>query len=144
MAWGHGPGGTSLMGTRGRAVLVAEGFGTHPFVPPERIHMTTANGARKLIPEPRFGPCFELIAADFRDAVAKNRPPAATGAAGAVVLCAVVGAYESAALGREVRLPLDEVDPVYQLGAPGIARLAVSVQSQVWRRRLYGVGGDAI
>ena len=36
MAWGHGPGGTSLMGTRGRAVLVTEEFGTHPFAPPER------------------------------------------------------------------------------------------------------------
>lgn len=143
MAWGHGPGGTSLMGTHGRAVLVTEGFGTHPFVPPERIHLTTADGSRELVPDPGFGPSFELIAADFRDAVAQGRPPAAPGDAGASVLGAVVGAYESAALGREVRLPLDEGDPVYQLGAPGIARLAVSAYSQVWRRRLYGVGGAA-
>ena len=132
------------MGTRGRAVLVTEGFGTHPFVPPERIHVTTATGARELIPAPDFGPSFELIAADFRDAVGRDRPPAATGAAGVTVLSAVVGAYASAALGREVRLPLDAGDPVYQLGAPGIARLAVSTHSQVWRRRLYGVGDDAI
>jgi predicted dehydrogenase len=140
MAWGHGIGGTNLMGTSGRAVLVTRGFGTHPFVPPERIHLTTADGARELAPDPGFGPSFELIAADFRDAVAHGRPPAAPGAAGAAVLGAVVGAYESAALGREVRLPLDEGDPVYQFGAAGIARLAVSAHSQVWRRRLYGVG----
>jgi predicted dehydrogenase len=115
------------MGTRGRAVLVTEEFGTHPFAPPERIHMTTANGARKMILEPGFGPCSDLITADFRDAVAQHRPPAATGAVGAVVLVAVVSAFESAALGREVCLPLDEGNPVYKFGALGIDSLGEAI-----------------
>ena len=139
MAWGHGPGGVELMGTRGRAVLVNEGFGTHPFVPPERIVVATPDGRREEVAEPEFGLSFAAIAADFRDAVAAGRSPAASGEDGAAVLEAVVGAYASAALGREVALPLDRDDPVFREGAAGIARLPVSERSAVRRRGLYGV-----
>jgi predicted dehydrogenase len=143
MAWGVGPGGVELAGTRGRAVLVNEGFGTHPFVPPERIVVVGGAGAREIAPEPAFGPSFELIAADFRDAVVEGRRPAADGAAGAAVLEAVVGAYAAAALQREVRLPLDPGDPVYARGAAGIADLELPAESPVRRRGLFGTGPAA-
>ena len=139
MAWGHGPGGVELMGTRGRAVLVNDGFGTHPFVPPDRIVVATPEGRREEAADPEFGASFRAIAADFRDAVGQGRPPTASGEAGAAVLEAVVGAYASAALGREVALPLAADDPVFRDGAAGVARLPVSEASAVHRRGLYGV-----
>ncbi len=138
MAWGHGPGGAELTGTRGRAVLVTEGFGTHPFVPPERVHVVGANGRREFAPDTTYEGAFAAVAADFRDAVVQGRSPAADGAAGAATLEAVVGAYAAAALGREVALPLDPADPVYARGAAGIAALPLPDGSRVRRMGLFG------
>ncbi len=56
------------------------------------------------------------------------------------MLEAVVGAYASAALGRDVALPLDPADPVYARGAAGIAELALPKGSLVRRRGLFGTG----
>lgn len=140
MAWGHGPGGVELTGTRGRLVLVNVGFGTHPFVPPERIHVVGVDGARVWAPDPDITPAFAGVVADFRDAVAAGRAPAADGAAGAATLEAVVGAYAAAALGREVALPLDPADPVYRRGAAGVAELPLPEGSRVRRLGLFGAG----
>ena len=140
MARGQGPGGVELAGTRGRLVLVNEGFGTHPFVPPERVHVTGVNGRREFAPDPTYEAAFASVVADFRDAVAEDRPPAADGAAGAATLEAVVAAYAAAALGREVALPLDPADPVYAHGAAGIAALPLPDGSRVRRRGLFGTG----
>ncbi len=140
MAWGHGPGGVELAGTRGRLMLINEGFGTHPFVPPERIHVVGPAGHRAFAPDPEVAPSFELIVADFRDAVAQGRPPAAGGVAGAAVLEAVIGAYASAALRQEVTLPLDPANPIYTRGAAGIPELALPEGCLVRRRGLFGVG----
>nr|MBA3415245.1 Gfo/Idh/MocA family oxidoreductase [Chloroflexia bacterium] len=52
MAWGVGPGGVEITATRGRAVLVNEGFGTHPFVPPREIVVVGPAGGRTIVPEP--------------------------------------------------------------------------------------------
>jgi predicted dehydrogenase len=140
MAWGKGPGGTELMGTAGRAIMVPEGFGTHPFVKPETIHVRGRSGERQYEPEREWGPGHLQTMASFRDAILTGSSPAATGLDGAVVLEAVVAAYKSAALGAEVALPLSPDDPVYQHGAAGIARLDVPSTSRVCQRGLYGVG----
>ncbi len=139
MAWGHGPGGVELTGTRGRLVLVNEGFGTHPFVPPERVYVIGTGGRRDFVPDPEIGSSFESIVADFRDAIAQRRRPASDGAAGAAMLEAVIGAYASAALMCEMRLPLDPADPIYTRGAAGIADLALPEDSPVRRLGLFGV-----
>lgn len=139
MAWGHGPGGVELTGTQGRLVLVNEGFGTHPFVPPERVYVVGTKGRRDFAPDPEIGASFQSIVADFRDAVAERRPPASDGTAGAATLEAVIGAYASAALMREVTLPLDQADPIYTRGAPGISDLALPEDSPVRRLGLFGV-----
>jgi predicted dehydrogenase len=143
MAWGHGPGGIELMGTAGRAVMVTKGFGTHPFVPPDTIHVFGRSGERQYEPGRDWGPGHQLTMAGFRDAILDGTPPAATGADGARVLEGVVGAYESAALAREVALPLSTADPVYRHGAAGIAQLDVAVGSPIRRRGLFGVVGAA-
>ncbi|CAA9547965.1 MAG: GH109 [uncultured Thermomicrobiales bacterium] len=139
VAWGLGPGGTTLMGTKGRAVTVTADFGTHPFVAAERVALVTAGGARDLPLPPDETSSFVGVARNFRDAVAAGRAPLASGEAGAATLEAVVGAYAAAALGREVALPLDPADPVFVDGAAGIARLRISPQNPVWRRGLFGV-----
>ena len=145
MAWGHGPGGVELTGTQGRLVLINEGFGTHPFVPPERVYVVGTGGRRDFAPDPEIGASFHSIVADFRDAVTEGRRPASDGAAGAAALEAVIGAYASAALMREVRLPLDPADPTYAHGAAGIAELTLPEESPVRRRGLFGVdGGDRV
>jgi predicted dehydrogenase len=140
MAWGKGPGGTELMGTEGRAIMVPQGFGTHPFVKPDTIHVYGRSGERQYEPEREWGPGHVQTMASFCDAILRDSPPAATGREGAFVLEAVVAAYKSAALGVDVSLPLSPEDPVYELGAAGIARLNVQPTSRVRQRGLYGVG----
>jgi predicted dehydrogenase len=140
MAWGHGPGGVELAGTRGRIVMVTQGFGTHPFVPAERVYVAGPRGQRDFAPAEAVGYGVPGVVADFRDAVAAGGQPAASGEAGLRVLDAVVGAYAAAALGRAVRLPLTPDDPVYRRGAAGIAELPLPPESRVRRLGLYGTG----
>ena len=139
MGWGVGPGGVELSGSRGRALMQTQGHATHPFVPPERILVFGQDGAREVPPgdAPRYG--LAGIAEDFRDAVREGRQPQAPGEAGEMVLSAVVGAYASAALAREVALPLQPGDPVFEDGALGIARLDLHDGNPVRRHCLYGV-----
>jgi predicted dehydrogenase len=140
MAWGEGPGGIEIMGTRGRAILVNHDFGTHPFVSPERIVVVNETGRREIIPETSFVEGHRKVIENFRDAVEGRAAPAATGEDGVRVLQAVVGAYKSGGIGQEVALPLDEGDPIYQLGAVGLAELELSAQSPIARRGMFGVG----
>ena len=123
MAWGKGPGGIELMGTEGRAIMTTRDHLTHPFVPPDTIHVYGTTGERQIEPNHDWGPGHRQALANFRDAVSDGVRPAASGEDGAYVLEAVVGADESGARGREVALPLSPDDPVYEFGAAGIAGL---------------------
>jgi predicted dehydrogenase len=138
MAWGVGPGGVNIAGTRGRAMMVNRDFGTHPFVPAERVHVISESGTRSWTPEEPTAYGMVGIAADFRDAVASGRPPIASGEMGLRVLDAVLGAYVAGALGREVGLPLPAEHPVYSKGSAGIADLELPATSPVARRGLFG------
>lgn len=139
MAWGVGPGGVEVAATKGRIVMVNQGYATHPFVPADRVVVIGEGGEREIVPdEPAFYG-MAGVAADFRDAVAAGRPPAADGAAGLLVLESVVGAYAAGALGRRVSLPLAPGDAVYELGAAGIARLDLPAASPFRRMGLFGV-----
>jgi predicted dehydrogenase len=140
MAWGKGPGGVELMGTEGRAIMTTRDWLTHPFVPPDTIHVFGRSGERQIEPDRGWGPGHRVALANFRDAIETGAPLAASGEDGARVLEAVVGAYESGALGREVALPLSPDDPVYQEGAVGISRLDVPATSRVRQRGLFGLG----
>jgi predicted dehydrogenase len=139
MAWGSGPGGVEIGGTKGRIVMETKDFGTHPFVSAERLHVVSPAGSRSWAPEtpPAYG--LVDILADFRDAVAKGREPMANGEAGLRVLDAVLGAYVAGATGGQISLPLPPDHPVYQKGSAGIADLDLPATSPVARRGLYGV-----
>ena len=140
MAWGVGPGGMAIGGETGRLVVQNKGFGTHPFVPAERITVVGEHGERSWEPAEAAAYGVVGIAADFRDAVAAGKEPIASGEAGLRVLDAVLGAYVAGALGRIVDLPLPEDHPVYRKGAAGIAQLDLPADSPVVRRGLFSVG----
>jgi predicted dehydrogenase len=138
-----GPSGTELMGTEGRAIMATGDHVTRPFVPPDTNHVHGKTGERQIEPNLDWGPGHRYAMANFLDAICSGARPTATGEDGAFVMEAVVGAYESAALGREVALPLSPDDPVYQNGAIGIADHAESARTASNRRGLFGVGAGS-
>src|SRR5215212_4194438 len=140
MAWGVGPGGVEIGGAAGRVVMTNKDFGTHPFVPAARLDVVAESATRSWTPREPIAYGMAGIAADFRDAVAANAQPVASGESGLRVLDAVVGAYVSAALGEEVTLPLRPDHPVYTRGSAGIAELDLHATSPVRRRGLFGAG----
>ena len=140
MAWGVGPGGVEIGGDKGRLIMETKGYGTHPFVPAERLNVVSAAGERSWKPEEPVAYGMVGILADFRDSAASGGQPIASGEAGLQVLDAVLGAYVAGALGSTVPLPLPADHPVYQKGAAGIADLELPATSPIVRRRLFGVG----
>jgi predicted dehydrogenase len=140
MAWGVGPGGVEIGGSRGRVVMTNRDFATHPFVPAARLDVVAESGSRSWTPRDAVAYGMAGIAGDFRDAVAADTEPIASGESGLRVLDAVLGAYTSGALGREVALPLPDDHPVYRKGSAGIADLDLPDASPVRRRGLFGVG----
>ena len=138
-AWGVGPGGVEIGGTRGRVVMTNTDFGTHPFVPAARLDVVSESGTRSWTPQDAVAYGMAGIAGNFRDAAAANAEPVASGESGLRVLDAVLGAYVSGALGEEVSLPLPPDHPVYTKGSAGIADLNLPEASPVRRRGLFGV-----
>jgi predicted dehydrogenase len=138
MAWGVGPGGIEIGGSKGRLVMETKDYATHPFVPAERLSVVTESTMRSWSPgaAPQYG--MAGIAADFRDAVKNGTVPIASGEEGLVALDAILGAYLAGALEEQVSLPLSSDNPVYRLGAAGIAELDLPPGSPVVRRGLYG------
>src|SRR5687768_15009484 len=131
MAWGVGPGGVEIAGTRGRLVMTNTDFGTHPFVPAARLDVVSESGSRSWTPRDAVAYGMAGIAGNFRDAVASGAEPIANGEAGKRVLDAVLGAYVSGALGEVVSLPLSPDHPVYTKGSAGIADLDLPDASPV-------------
>ena len=139
MAWGVGPGGIEIGGSRGRVVMTNANFGTHPFVAAARLDVVAESGSRSWTPRDAVAYGMAGIAADFRDAIAAGVEPVASGESGLRVLDAVLGAYVSGALGEEIALPLRDDHPVYTKGSAGIADLDLPDASPVLRRGLFGV-----
>jgi predicted dehydrogenase len=139
MAWGLGPGSVEIGGTQGRVVMTNKDFGTHPFVPAARLDLVSESGSRSWAPRDAVAYGMAGIAADFRDAVAAESEPIASGESGLRVLDAVLGAYVAGALAEEIPLPLPRNHPVYTKGSAGIADLELPITSPVLRRGLFGV-----
>ncbi len=137
VAWGQGPGSTEIGGSRGRILQFNEAFGTTPFARHDRLYVINESGlsVREVSQERRSRGIFEDFVASIRD----RRPPRASGEDGKAVLEAVLGAYTSAAIGAEVRLPFPVDHPVYLRGAQGIRELTCAQDSRVVTRRIFGV-----
>jgi predicted dehydrogenase len=142
VGWGAGPGGFFVEGDRGTIEVTYRDGGTNPFVPVESMRVTTPAGTRHEPLEPlELGPLVILgiggIIDDFLAAIEEGRPPMASGEDGLHVLELTLAAYESAALGRTVSLPLDRDDPVFLRGAVAIDQLDMPAWSPVRRQGLY-------
>jgi predicted dehydrogenase len=149
VGWGIGPGGVSVEGDRGTLRITWQGGGTNPFVPLESIEVTTGRGTRRepVVPAEdtmaQVRDAAGLLIDDFLDALEAGRPPAATGDDGLHALELVVAAYESAALGRTVHVPLDRADPMFLRGATAAGELGGPAWSAVTRQRLFTTGPQA-
>lgn len=145
MAWGEGPGGIEITGTRGRILVFYKNFGTCPFMPVDQIYVVTRD--RVMTPHldrpvdytTFFRQTFQPLVRDFIESIKEGREPIASAEAGKRALEAVLGCYESAALERVVYLPLPSDDPVYRSGVAGLSDLAIDGNNRLKRRRLYGL-----
>lgn len=139
MAWGKGPGGVEIGGSKGRIVMETVDDGTHPFVPAKRLRVVGEQGVRSW--EPGVPPAYGMVAIlnDFREAVEQGREPIASGEAGLQVLDSVLGAYVAGATGEEVALPLPPSHPTYAKGSTGIADLELPDDSPTRKRGLFGL-----
>ncbi len=148
IGWGLGAGGIEVAGSEGRLAVRYRDGGTAPWAPLEHVSVATAAGTRIALRGdsaalagaslPASLPVsFEKVLLDFVDAVRSGRPPRASGSDGQRILEATVAAYESAATGRVVTIPLDPADPVFQQGALGVGQLELADWSPVRRRSLY-------
>ncbi|GAA1847510.1 Gfo/Idh/MocA family oxidoreductase [Pseudonocardia ailaonensis] len=142
IGWGEGQGGIAVHGTAGRAVAHYRADGTLPWAPFERLEISTAEGTRRAdLPAgqelgPLIADAMRDTVADLADAIEKEGPPAADGAAALRTLETVVAAYASAALGRTVPLPLD--GPLHRAGVLGLQELDLPT-SLVRERGLFGL-----
>lgn len=139
IAWGAGPGGIEVMGSEGRLLLFYRGFATGPFAPAEQLHVFRGN--QRVPVEVDLGAPFSMrmreVVHDFALSVAEGRDPLAPGERGCETLESVVAAYESAYLERQVSLPLQPDDPVFQRGLPGLGDLEASEGTRIARRGLF-------
>ena len=143
VGWGVGPGGIEISGSRGRVSIRYEGGGTSPFAPFDRLELTDDSGTR-VVQVPDGAGFLSPAIADFARALALHEAPAADGEHALHILEAALAAYESAATGSMVNLPLDRSDPVFLAGAVGIARVEASARSALIRHRIFGSGPPAI
>ena len=146
IAWGHGPGGIDVCGTEGRLAIRYANGGTAPWAGLEHVFVATSKETRvELEGDGDDGPgltpsifeSFDDVVADFASALLEGREPAASGAAGLRALEATVAAYESAACGDVVSLPLDRGGPAFCEGALGLRRLDLPDWSPLHGRSLF-------
>jgi predicted dehydrogenase len=135
-----GPGGIEVSGTLGRFAIINENGGT--FAPFRELRLTDRDGTR-VVATSDAAPVgtVPLAVKEFAEAVAAGRAPAASGEDGQRYLEAVLGSYESAALGRTIALPLDHADPVFLSGVIGLRELELPSWTPVRQKRIFGVAG---
>lgn len=145
IAWGYGPGGLDVVGTKGRIEAVYRDGGTSPWSPLDFVRVTTSAGTRIAF-DAREGDqddlatlrgTFRFVVRDFAQAITAGRSARASGRDGQRILEATVGALKSAVTGQLVSIPLDRDDPVFRRGVLGVGELELPEWSPARRRRLY-------
>lgn len=120
VSWGHGWGGTQLMGTEGRLLYAYRHLTTVNYERPDRLVLVTDGGETDIAfpPAPPFseGPFRQFVAA-----VLHGEPLRVTGEDGRGAVEIALAGYKSAALRQTIKLPLAPGDPVYSRGVLGVA-----------------------
>jgi len=142
VGWGAGPGGVFVEGTRGSIEIRWRGGGTNPFQPLEWLEVRTASGSRRadvasleLLPQVIHG--VGGILDDFSEAIRRDRAPAATGDDGLHTLELTLAAYQSAAQGRTIEVPLDRGGALFRQGAAAIPQLPGPAWASPLQQALY-------
>ena len=116
--------------------------------PVEKILVTSSTGTREHAMPPyqdaldKNVDAFRRLYIDFIDSVKNDRPPAVDGQSARDAQEMIMAAFESAATGRAVRIPMDAASPVYREGVAGIKQLAsqIPADSILRKKGLYGLG----
>jgi predicted dehydrogenase len=135
IGWGYGPGDTVVTGTKGRVEIRYENGSTAPWANLEHVRVTTANGTREILGpalERSSGPgdfpshtvAFKALVRAFAEAAHGRGQLISEGADGLRMLETVMAAYQSAATGRTVSIPLDRNSPAFTKGAVGAAEVS--------------------
>ncbi len=146
MAWGEGVGGLDISGADGQLRMRYKQYQSGGFNQPIELYSVDSDWnrtdhalANRDSHAEATADSFTALWADFRDAIRDDRQPVAPAAAGARALEIVLGAYQSAATGRVVSLPLSPDSPVYQQGVDGIAELEIWEASKTKAAGLFGL-----
>lgn len=146
IGWGHGPGGVSVHGSKGRAVARYRAEGTMPWAPFEQLTVTAEGAGTRVVDLPAGQELVPLVATAMRDtvvnladAITGRGTPAADGAAALHTLETTVAAYASAALGRSVAVPFEVDSPLHARGVVGLADMDLPASSLVRDRGLFGL-----
>ena len=85
---------------------------------------------------------FRRLYIDFIDSLKNDRTRAVDGQIARDAQEMIMAAFESAATGRAVRIPMDTASPVYREGVVGIKQLEseLPADSILRKKRLYGLG----
>jgi predicted dehydrogenase len=140
VGWGGGPGGLRVSGTGGRLEVRYRDGATGPYEPIELAALTAIGGEPRSLPLDGARATHRAAIEDFGLALSQGRSPAADARAGARAVAATVAAYQSAATGSTVELPLDPGGPVYANGVAGLIELPLPAWSPVRRLGLFGAG----
>ncbi len=135
IGWGHGPGDTVVTGSEGRIEIRYENGSTAPWANLEHVRVTTANGTREIMgpaAERSSGPgdfpshirAFKALIRAFAEAAHGRGKPISEGVDGLRMLETVMAAYQSAATGQTVSIPLDRKSVAFTKGAVGAAELS--------------------
>jgi predicted dehydrogenase len=147
MGWGEGVGGVDISGSAGHLRMRYNEYQTSGFN--QAAELYTVNNWQRTdhqmdgLPThmENIGRSFTELWADFRDAIAENRPTIAPGKAGMRALELTLGAYASSVEGQVVRLPLDKDNPVYQKGIEGMVELPAWSESHTKKTGIFGLRG---
>ena len=147
IGWGFGTGGIEIAGSAGRISVRYRDGGTAPWAPVELTKITDERGVSETLLGPgpdrladeEFPSIYDSFQHNIRDFVEAVGGAAsrASGSDGLRILEATVAAYESAATGRIVELPLDRNDPVFCEGVLGVRAHPVPYWSPVVGTELF-------
>lgn len=147
IGWGFGTGGIEIAGSAGRISVRYRDGGTAPWAPVEYVRITDDQGVSEAllgqgpdrVADEEFPGIYESFPHNIRDFVeaVSGAAPRASGVDGLRILEATLAAYESAATGRIVELPLDRDDSVFVEGVSGVLAHPVPSWSPVVGTELF-------
>jgi len=142
VCWGKGEtGGTEIIGEKGSIKFVYKNGEGAPHRVCKRIYVKSPEGESQINlnwGENSPGWFFKRAILDFISSINENREPFVTGEDGKKIIEVVLASYESAALGKIVKLPLQKDDPLYTKGVKGLRDFDVPQNSIIRKKKLFG------